>query len=61
MKAVEEDVEELLGILLVLVVELLLKLGDYALELERCNRLFAVEPQLLHQLREANGQLALRA
>ena len=34
-EAVEEDVEELLRILLVLVVELLLELGDDALELER--------------------------
>ena len=47
-ETVEKDVEELLRILLVLVVELLLKLGDYALQLERCNRFFTVEPQLLH-------------
>ena len=36
-EAVEEDVEELLRILLLLIVELLLKLGDYALELEGRN------------------------
>ena len=47
-ETVEKDVEELLRILLVLVVELLLKLGDYALQLERRNRFFTVEPQLLH-------------
>ena len=61
MQPIEEDVEKLLRILLVLVVELFLKLGDYALELERRDRLFTIEPQLLHQLCEANGQFALCA
>ena len=48
-----------MGVLLVLVIELPLELGDNVLHLKRCHELFRIEPKLLHQLSKADCQLAL--
>ena len=45
---------------MILVVKLLFELGDNILEFEGRHRFFPVEPKLLHQLGESNGELALR-
>lgn len=61
MESVEKHVEQFLGVLLLLVVELFLELGDYVFEFEGRDILLGVEPQLLHQFGKSNRKFPLRA
>ena len=55
MESVKQYVQQLLRVLLILIIELLLKLGDDTLKFERRHRFLSVKPQLLHELSKSNG------
>ena len=61
MKAIKKDIEQLLRVLLVLIIELLLELGNNTFQLKWGHRFLSIEPELLHEFCKSYRQFPLSA